>query len=445
MPATLINYNPSATTCTAPPCNFTYDGNSNGQMLSFLNADTELDYGYQTGMIVTAIVASQHAAGVARTGAAAGGGLPGVLGQTYVNIVQDLIDSIGYCQYYADGGNSDGDDNGGGWEYSCAGTSTFYQFYDDNSPSQWNAIAMIAANRGFGITVPQVVKDTNQVWIVWDECMSTTCTNSGLPPGMYGYNAWNDPIWGPWAVTPSGMVEMAMDGVGRTATGNADQRWNLAESYYHDNFCNPTSNGSILFSESLFLRDVSFTKSMEQHDPGGVLTPISFLQDQPSGTSSIDWYNQLNGIGGAACDGVAQTLVSTQSTGGGTTAGAWFGNDYDGTQYYFDTAWAIIMLQKTSFVACVQNLAGVGKASSRSTGAEVTLTWSAIGDATSYQVQRGTTNGGPYTNVGTPTTGLAYVDQTKGLTNGSTYYYVLQPLNAGNAVCQSNQAAITVP
>ena len=92
---TYINYNPGATSCTtAPttPCTFTYDGNGNGQILIEAN-DGVGDPGYQTGMIVTAIVASQNTAGIARTGAVSrSGGLPGVLGQTYLNIVQRLID-----------------------------------------------------------------------------------------------------------------------------------------------------------------------------------------------------------------------------------------------------------------------------------------------------------------------------------------------------------------
>jgi len=104
------------------------------------------------------------------------------------------------------------------------------------------------------------------------------------------------------------------------------------------------------------------------------------------------------------------------------------------------------MLQKTSFVACVNNLEGVGKASSRSSGAEVTLTWSGINDAATYTVQRSTTTGGPYSTVGSKITGLAFVDQTAGLVNGDTYFYVLQPVNSGgSAVCTSNQASVKIP
>jgi len=46
-------------------------------------------------------------------------------------------------------------------------------------------------------------------------------------------------------------------------------------------------------------------------------------------------------------------------------------------------------------------------------------------------------------NGGT-TTQTAFEDDA-GLTNGSTYYFVLQPINGGGAVCQSNQATVTIP
>jgi hypothetical protein len=427
---TYINYNPGATSCTSPPCSFTYDGNNNSQMLIPLN-DTYDYSGYETGMYVTAIVASQNAAGVARTGVGSSAGLPGVLGQTYLNIVQDLIDGIGYCQYYGDAENANGYDNGGGWEYYCAGTYSAY--YDDNSPSQWNAIAMIAANRAFGITIPPIVTDTNQVWVTWSQDTSSTSK------GQFGYYEWDYQPWGPYAVTPSGMVQLAMDGVGRTAANATDQRWNLTESYYRNNFCNALSSGPTQAPQAYTYGLFSFTKAMEEHDPGGVLSPITLLANQPSNTNQIDWY-AAQASAGAPCDGVAQTLVSRQGKYGTGSSplnspGAWYGADYDGDQFYFETAWSVIMLQKTNFVACVNNLSGAAKAGTRSAGPLVTLTWSGIADAASYTVQRSSTSGGPFLTVGN-TTGLAFNDQTAGLVNGNTYYYALQPDNVnGLAVC----------
>jgi hypothetical protein len=62
---------------------------------------------------------------------------------------------------------------------------------------------------------------------------------------------------------------------------------------------------------------------------------------------------------------------------------------------------------------------------------QVSLSWRASSGATSYNVERGTTSGGPYTTVNSPTT-TSYVDT--GLTNGTTYYYVV---TAVNSVAQS--------
>ncbi len=442
---TYINYNPNATSCTtAPssPCTFVYDGNSNSQTLTFANgADGEGDFGYQTGMVVTAIVASQNPNGVARTGTGAVAGmpaLPGVLGQTYHNIVQDLVDGIGYCQYYGDAQNSAGYNNGGGWEYYCSGTVNEYSAYDDNSPSQWNAIALIAANRAFGIAIPPIVIDTNQVWVTWSQ--DTSSTNKG----QYGYNEWNNQPWGPYAVTPSGMVQLAMDGVGRTGALDPDQRWNLAENFYRKNFCNTATLNTATTSPRAYTYGLfSFTKAMLEHDPGGVLNPITTLANQPGNTNPIDWY-AAQASAGDACDGVAQTLISRQNA-----AGYWGGSsvyyDYQYPQSQFETAWSLIMLQKTSFTQCVNNLGGVGKASSRAGGAQVSLTWSGIGSASSYQIQRASNAAGPFNNVGS-TTGLAFVDQTAGLVNGNTYSYRLEPLNASSVgICTSNVTSIMVP
>src|SRR5439155_12720977 len=58
---------------------------------------------------------------------------------------------------------------------------------------------------------------------------------------------------------------------------------------------------------------------------------------------------------------------------------------------------------------------------------QVTLGWNASGGATSYNVKRSTTSGGPYSTVASPTT-TGYTDT--GLTNGTTYYYVVSAVNS---------------
>ncbi len=72
--------------------------------------------------------------------------------------------------------------------------------------------------------------------------------------------------------------------------------------------------------------------------------------------------------------------------------------------------------------------------------AEVSLTWSASGGATSYHVKRATTSGGPYTQLGTPTS-ASYTDTQ--VTNGVTYYYVVSALNSAGESANSAQVSAT--
>jgi hypothetical protein len=477
---TQIFYNASATSCTSPPCNVTFDGNSNKQMI--YSNDESGEYIYTTGPFIDALVASANPTGTAPTGTASGSGLPGILDQTYLNIVQDMADWYGACQNETDYdlgnpgyGSYSGysgyyrgypsDYSGGGWLYDC-------QEGDDNSTSQWAAIGLIGANRGFGITTPQVIKDFNSVWVTNSQDVQNPVP-TGTDPyiagddyGAFGYRgsfAYSNE-WGPFAVTPSGMVQMALDGIGRTnntAFGNPsnapDQRFNSAETFYADNFCNVTSNGAYYAPRAYSYGMFSFTKSMLLHDPGGVLTPIQYLRTEtpnvfPGNTTTgvpvneIDWYAAVSSANGGTdpCDGVAQTLVDLQlAPTNGVSDGHWYGNDYYGYQFPYETAWSIIMLNKTVFVSCINNLAGRGNASGPG-GAQTNLTWSAQTNATGYNVLRSSTNGGPYTLIGN-TNETGYRDGNDGLIAGDTYYYVVQPLQGTTEICQSNQATIAIP
>jgi fibronectin type 3 domain-containing protein len=72
---------------------------------------------------------------------------------------------------------------------------------------------------------------------------------------------------------------------------------------------------------------------------------------------------------------------------------------------------------------------------------QIVLNWTASATATSYTVKRSTTNGGPYANVATNVTRTDYTDA--GLTNGTTYYYVVSARNADGESPNSNQASAT--
>jgi glucuronoarabinoxylan endo-1,4-beta-xylanase len=68
------------------------------------------------------------------------------------------------------------------------------------------------------------------------------------------------------------------------------------------------------------------------------------------------------------------------------------------------------------------------------------LTWTAASGATSYYLKRATTDGGPYSMIQSVAT-TNYNDL--GLTNGTTYYYVVSGLNGGGESSNSVQVAVT--
>lgn len=269
---------------------------------------------YQTGPAMDALIAS----GTPNAVAAAGG--TGVLGRTYRDIVQDMADYHSYCAY-------DGAPYAGGWRYSC-------NQFPDNSAAQWGAIGLIPAEREWGIEVPAALKFlADNQWLNYSQNSTT---------GVFGYTDQN-PIWGPYGTTPSGMVQLAWVGVGR---GNP--RWDRAERYMRTNFGNCC--GATVSVKDYYYGLFAFVKSMLLHtytDAQGnhVQEPINLLRDFTGGLPPIDWYSAELSKGDPT-DGVARTLVGDQNP-----AGYWYAHNYTGEQYYLETGMALIMLNRTLFTA----------------------------------------------------------------------------------------------
>jgi beta-galactosidase len=90
-------------------------------------------------------------------------------------------------------------------------------------------------------------------------------------------------------------------------------------------------------------------------------------------------------------------------------------------------------------VAPIAPLVPTGLAAQRDDN-QVELSWNAGAGATSYNVKRALVNNGPYTNIAT-VTAAGYTDA--GLTNGTTYYYVVSALNSGLDSANSSQVSAT--
>ncbi len=268
------------------------DGNGNG-----IGITTAQSYqGYQTGMILDAIVASGNKEGVALTGAI------NVIGRKYKDIAQDIVDWIAWAQY--------DDPNYGGWRY---GSNEF----PDNSACQWDAIGLIAAERIWGLIVPPWVKETNKNWLVYSHNAAT---------GTFGYTS-TGAGWGYLADTASGLVQMVMDNQGR-----GDPKWDKAEGWLRANWDSGDPYGPMRYRYLYAL--FSFTKSMLLHNP-----PITMF----GADKDLDWYADPS-------LGIARALVDQQYTPAELYPGRWWAKTYgqpDGNHYAFLTAWAIMMLNRT--------------------------------------------------------------------------------------------------
>ncbi len=298
---------------TNPLGSFTPDGNGNGIKLFI----TQNRY-YQGGMFMDAIIASGTPNAVAESGGA------NVLGRTYKEIVQDMVDEYAWAQY-------DLNPQGGGWRYN--GNQA-----PDNSACQWAAIGIIPAVRKWGCALHPVVGPWNLVWLAYSQNPAT---------GVFGYTNRNT-AWGPYATTPSGMVQLAMNGVGRGAAGAPS--WDAAETFIRDQW--GSGSGATKNIKDYYYGLFSFVKAMLLHDSDGdgIAEPLQLLQSMTAGVGPIDWYASegLDPSAPDSMDGVARTLVNDQSM-GAPYWGYWWGHDATGAQYYFETAQAIMMLSRTVF------------------------------------------------------------------------------------------------
>ncbi|MCR8635710.1 dockerin type I domain-containing protein [Paenibacillus radicis (ex Xue et al. 2023)] len=73
--------------------------------------------------------------------------------------------------------------------------------------------------------------------------------------------------------------------------------------------------------------------------------------------------------------------------------------------------------------------------------AHVGLTWNTVTDATYYMVKRGTATNGPFSLIATSVTAAAYDDFS--VTNGNTYYYVVNAVNATGSSANSASVSAT--
>lgn len=219
---------------------------------------------YVIGQIVDAFVASGTPSATAVLGTENG--------RTYLDIVQDLMDSYSYGQ----------NDNPGGWVYRWNDGGI------DSSSSGWWGVGKHAADV-WGVVTPQWVMDNNK--------------NMGIPQlqGGNGACGYRDPgvAWSQMAETAACMIMLSADGVARTdAQFAAVENW-MAGAFATTNSSYP--GGIDPFSSIYNMYNVA--KSMRTAiDSSGNATPIALM----GGT--VDWYGASNGM--------ARNLIDNQRADG---------------------------------------------------------------------------------------------------------------------------------
>jgi hypothetical protein len=116
----------------------------------------------------------------------------------------------------------------------------------------------------------------------------------------------------------------------------------------------------------------------------------------------------------------------------------WYTNEYLKSDGSFNwSTW----ITSFKFPSCISPPPAPTGLTATSGNTQVSLSWTASAGATSYNVLRSTTSGSGYATVATNVTSTNYTDT--GLTNGTTYYYVVQAVNASGASLNSNEASTT--
>ena len=183
------------------------------------------------------------------------------------------------------------------------------------------------------------------------------------------------------------------------------------------------------------------------------MPPLPYPPPLPTGLTATAGYGQVILTWAASASATNYNIKRSLTSGGpytntyaSTTATTYTDtNVVDGTTYYY--------------VVSASNAGGEGRISSEVSATpllspvptilsvttnygQVTLTWSTSAGASSYNVKRSPSSGGPYTIIASPIA-TTYTDTT--VINGTTYYYVVSALNTGGESANSSEESATPP
>ena len=140
-------------------------------------------------------------------------------------------------------------------------------------------------------------------------------------------------------------------------------------------------------------------------------------------------------LGGTLSPGT-YTLLAYSGTLGGSPVFSWLDTTASGFVASFDTAASGLVK-----ITLVAPPAAPTSLSATAGDAQVSLSWSTAPGAVSYAVRRSTISGSGYATVASGLASTGYTDT--GLTNGTTYYYVVTATNAAGTSADSAEASAT--
>lgn len=284
----------------------TPDTNHNGIGIDFYSSSLGWphyeDTGYQTPMVLMAIIASQNQSRIATTGPA------GAVNRTYRDIAVDIVDWLAWAQ----NDNSTGT-NQGGWRYVANFGSS------DNSVSQWPIIGLLAAEL-WGINAPTGVKTLLTKWL------NVSQTLTGNYSSNYFYGAFDyTPNAGYYSVVESATGILGLTYLGVPAS---DPRIRAAEGFIVREWNTTQGPGGWRNNMGDLYAMYGIMKAMRLTLPNAT----RYIENY-TGAPLVEWYNGTGTY--------ADWLVTSQYPNG-----RWSSTNMDEDQgAYLDTAFGTLILE----------------------------------------------------------------------------------------------------
>ncbi len=255
----------------------------------------------------------------------------------------------------------------------------------------------------------------NEIYVKWIANTSAT-----------SYQVWRSTIPG-WPSSHYTLLDASFSG-----TNYYDSTVINGTAYYYVVIANYANSGDGVSTNSL---EASGIPAPSLGNPSN----LKITQDLISNSPALNWsapsyYNGFNIYRATAAAGPFSFIKYTTTTSFIDSLST-VGNYY----YYIKSTWGVYESIASNVVS--YRYAATDLLTVTPTATSINLTWNAVSGASSYKIWRGTTMGGPYTNIASSVSALTYsnsktIPSASPAVSGVGYYYVVQPVFADGTVGQ---------